>query len=96
MALTELQLPAKADFYRKIQHSASEMDNLMGKWKNLAEFIALVETSDLDAMGVAPGQVRTDLIDFRTVLNEMLSLYEGCAVTPTNSPDAVIDKIRLM
>lgn len=96
MALTELQLPTKESFYGNLQHAAKEMDNLMDRWKNLAEFIGMVGTADLDAMGVAAGQVRTDLVEFRTVLNEMLALYNGDAVTPTNAPNTVIDKIRMM
>ena len=39
MTLTELQLPEKTAFYRNISHAATEMDNLMIRWKNLAEFI---------------------------------------------------------
>lgn len=96
MALTELQLPTKADFYRNIQHAATEMDNLIQRWRNLAEFIGLVDVDDLDAMGVATGAVRTDLVEFRTVLNEVIALYDGSAVTPTNPPNAVIDKVRMM
>jgi hypothetical protein len=94
MALTELQLPAKDRFYRALQAAATEMDSLMTRWANLAEFVALVDSSDLDAMGVPTGQVRTDLTDFRTVLEEMVDLYSGNAVDPSNAPNAIIDKIR--
>jgi hypothetical protein len=94
MALTELQLPAKDRFYRALQGAATEMDSLMTRWANLAEFVALVETADLDAMEVPVGQVRTDMVDFRTVLEEMVSLYNGDSVVPTNAPNEVIDKIR--
>lgn len=96
MALTELQLPTKDNFYRNLQNAATEMDNLMARWKNIAEFVANVEASDLDAIGVATGQVRTDLNEFKTVIDEIISLYEGNPVTPTNAPNAVIDKIRTM
>ncbi len=96
MALTELQLPTKSNFYGVLQSAATEMDNLILRWKNMAEFIAMVETSDLDAMGVDTGQVRTDLNNFKVVIDEIVSLYEGNAVTPVNAPNAVIDKIRAM
>lgn len=96
MALTELQLPTKATFYGRLQSAANEMDDLMAKWKDMSEFITQVETADLDAMGVATGQVRTDLNDFRQVIDDMVDLYEGGSVTPTNAPNAIIDKIRRM
>ncbi len=96
MALTELQLPAKGAFYAVIQSMATEMDNLILRWKNAAEFIAMVETADLDAMGVAAGQVRTDLNEFKAVIDEIVLLYEGNSVTPVNAPNAIIDKIRVM
>ena len=94
MALTELQLPSKETFYRAVRGAATEMDNLMNKWRNLSEYIGFVGTVDLDAMGVAPGQVRTDLTNFRTAINELLDAWDGNAVTPTNVPADVVDKIR--
>jgi len=96
MALTELQLPKKEFFYNRLQSSASQMDNLMSHWRNLIEFINMVTVADLDTMGVAAGQVRVDLVEFRTVLTEMVSLYDGNSVVPTNNPSVVIDKIRQM
>jgi hypothetical protein len=96
MALTELQLPTKSNFYAKLQNAATQMDNLITHWRNLAEFIGMIEVADLDAMGVASGQVRTDLNHFRTVLNEIITFYDGEPVTPTNPPNEVIDKIRMM
>jgi len=96
MALTELQLPSKDDFYRKIQAAATQMDTIVQRWADLAEFIGMVETTDLDAMGVPEGAVRLDLLDFRALLVEVGSFYSGNAVTPTNPPNAVIDKVRSM
>lgn len=98
MALTELQIPTKLQFYSSIQGAATHMDKLISQWKSIAEFIdpARMGVADLDAMGVASGQVRTDLANFRIVLNEMISLYEGNSVTPTNIPADVIDNIRRM
>ena len=94
--LTELQLPTKTNFYGVIQAAATDIDQVMTKWKNLAEFIARVDIGDLDAIGVPAGVVRQDLIDFRTLINEIVALYGGAAVTPTNVPDEVIEKIRRM
>ena len=96
MALTELQLPTKDGFYRRLQGAANEMDAVMTRWKNLSEFIARVSTDDLDSMGVPLGQVRTDLSEFRTAMDEVIALYEGGSVVPTNAPNTVIDKIRSM
>ena len=97
MALTELQLPTKDAFYRRLQGAANEMDTVMTRWKNLSEFIGMVAIpGDLDAMGVASGQVRTDLGDFRVAIDEMISLWEGNDVSPANAPNTVIDKIRSM
>ncbi len=96
MALTELQLPTKAVFFGKLQAAATQMDQLMSKWKSIAEFIGKIDTSDLDSMGVDVGQVRTDLTDFRIMISETITLYEGGAVAPTNAPNGIVDKIRSM
>ena len=94
MALTELQLPAKTEFYRVIQSIASDIDNCMRRWEAVAEFVARMDTADLDAMSVAAGVVRTDLVDFRIALNNLVSLYNGNAVTPAKNPSTVIDSLR--
>ena len=96
MALTELQLPTKASFYGSIQSAATKMNNLVIQWENLAEFIGFIETADLDAMGVATGPVRTDLIAFRTVMNELVAFFKGTSTTQTEVPADVVDKIRSM
>ena len=96
MALTELQLPTKSNFYSHIQNAASHMDKLIQTWENLAEVIGFIEPGDLDSMNVPSGQIRTDLVDFRTVLNEMIAFYRGTSTTQTEIPSAVIDKIRSM
>lgn len=96
MALTELQLPSKTEFYRSLQNAASEMDALMLRWASMAEYLSRIETADLDSMGVAVGAVRTDLVDFRIAVNELVQLYNGTATTPTKNPSTVIDKIRRM
>jgi hypothetical protein len=94
MALTELQLPTKAEFYRVIQSIASDIDNCMRRWEAVAEFVARMDTADLDAMSVAAGVVRTDLVDFRIALNNLVSLYNGNSVTPAKNPSTVIDSLR--
>ena len=96
MALTELQLPTKASFYGSLQSAASKMDNLMRQFENIAEFIGFVGTADLDAMGVPAGQVRTDLVNFRTVMNELVDFYNGTATTQTIVPSDIVDKLRSM
>jgi len=96
MALTELQLPEKAKFYANIQTAASNLFNLMQRWENLASFIDKVKTADLDAMGVPTGQIRTDLVEFRTVLNEVTAFFNGTSTTQTEVPLDVIEKLRSM
>jgi len=96
MALTELQLPTKVDFYLKLQRAATEMNNLINKWRDLSEFIGIVTTADLDAIGVASGQVRTDLVAFKQAIVDILAVYDGTSTTPTVSPASIIDKIREM
>ena len=75
MALTELQLPTKTEFFANIQNVATNMRRLMDEWKAVADFIEDVATVDLDSIGVATGQVRTDLYEFRTTLNEMHNFF---------------------
>lgn len=97
MALTELQLPSKDLFYSELQDAATQMNRLMGTWSDLAEFISTVENVDLDSMGVATtGTVRTDLVNFRTAIEEFLAFFNGTATTQTVTPSDVIDKIRRM
>ena len=96
MALTEIQKQTKEIFYGKIQNAGTEMDLLIGRWRDLSEFIGRVDVTDLDDMGVATGQIRTDLIKFRTVLDEFINLYDGNSVTPSDIPSDVIELIRRM
>lgn len=96
MGLTELQLPAKIDFYNNLKTTATEMYNVIAKWKAVADFIGDIETADLDDIGVAAGQVRTDLTDFRTVLNEMIAFFAGESTSQTKIPANIIQKIRRM
>ena len=96
MALTEIQLPPKTEFYANVSSVASEIKRSMLRWRALSEFIADVDTGDLDAMGVPAGNIRLDLQDFRTTIDEILSFFEGNAVTPSKNPEQVMDKVRRM
>jgi hypothetical protein len=96
MALTELQLLSKAELYRNLQNAASEMYQSLERWKMISDFIGTMDTSDMDTIGVGTGQVRTDLANFRTVVNYFLSLYNNNPVTPTVSPITAIDRVRRM
>ena len=96
MALTELQLPVKEDFYRRIRNEATQINESINRWKSVSEFINLVQTADLDAMGVPAGQLRTDLVEFRTMLDEIVSFLAGTPTTVTNNPTDVLLKLRKM
>ena len=96
MALTELQLPNKIEFYGNLQKAATDMKTLISQWDAMADFLENMETTDLDAMTVASGQVRTDLIDFRIVLNEVIAFMDGTSTTQTKIPVNIIDNIRRM
>ena len=88
MALTELQLPEKAAFYRNIRGTSDEVKRYTLRWTEIADFIATMDTADMDAMSIPSGQVRTDLIAFRTSLNNI--------VTAIEAEYATLDKVRSM
>lgn len=95
MALTEIQLPIKDNFYAKIQDAANKLDKMMDEYRRIQEFISRMDTADLDAIGVATGQTRTDLIAFKDAIQHLLSLWDGNAVPePAIAPAEVIDRIR--
>ena len=94
MALTELQLPNKVDFYNNIQNVAGEISSAMHRWGLVASFVNRMETSDLDAMSIASGVVRSDLVDLKNLLNNFVALWGNQAVTPTKNPQTVVDSIR--
>lgn len=96
MALTELQIPTKAEFYRDMRSLANLIAQQKLKYQEAADFINRVQAADLDAMGVPAGQIRTDLVDLKNVLNELVSYYNGNAVTPAKNPDTVVDSLRTM
>ena len=96
MALSELQLPMKANFYGRLQSAANKMNNIMRDWSELAEFIERVDTADLDAIGVPAGDVRTDLVEFRNVMQEVVAFFKGTSTIQTQIPETVVDKIRSM
>lgn len=94
MSLTELKLPTKADFFQTIKTAASEMNNLMHRWEDLAEGINMMDSADLDKMGVEVGAVRADLIEFKTSLNEVVAFFKGESTAQTVVPANIIDRIR--
>jgi len=95
MALTEIQLPIKDNFYAKLQDAANKLDKMMDEYRRIQEFISRMDTADLDAMGVAIGQVRTDLMAFKDAIGQILSLWDGNAVAqPAIAPSEAIDRIR--
>jgi len=96
MPLTEVQLPNKTRFYDDLQSIAGEIASRMLRWQQASTFIQTMGTADLDAMGVPSGQIRTDLLQFRIVLDEIISLYSGATITPTYNPADVMDRIRKM
>jgi len=96
MALTEIQKPDKLDFYANVRAIAIEVKRVQLRWNEASEFLAGMGAADMDAMGIPAGQIRTDLANFRTALEEVVSLLGGNAVTPTNNPEAVMDKLRQM
>lgn len=97
MAMTELQMPDKNEFYVKIKDTASRMRKTLNEWEALMEFVGEMGTVELDSMGVPAGEVRTDLVNFRSALNDLISLWNGNAVSaPTVSPLDAINKVRAM
>jgi len=96
MALTELQLPTKSDFYNTLQNAAGEISSAKHRWGLIATFINQITTEDLNAIGVASGQVRTDLVNLKILMNEIIALLNNESVTPTNDPQTVIDSLRKM
>ena len=94
MALTELQLPTKPDFYNTLQNIAGEISSSMHRWGLVASFVNRMETADLDAMSVAAGEVRTGLVDLKNLLNNFVALWGNQVVTPTKDPQTVVNAIR--
>lgn len=102
MALTEIQLQmattlvpdCKLRLYSILQDAASELSSSMRKAQLVAGFINRIEASDLDTLQVPAGQIRTDLVNFKNVLNYFVNLWNNQAVTPSVNPQTVIDSIR--
>lgn len=102
MALTEIQLQmattlvpdCKLRLYSMLQDAAAELSSSMHKMELVAGFINRMETADLDTLQIPAGQIRTDLVNFKTVLNYFVSLWGNQAVTPALNPQTVINSIR--
>lgn len=96
MALTELQLPTKSDFYNNLQGSAGELIRVMVRYELLASFLGKLELADWDAMQIPTGQVRLDIVDFKNTVDDFTDLWHNNAVTPAKDPQVVTDQIRRM
>jgi len=96
MALTELQMPTKASLYQNLKALATETRRFMERIEIASDWIGFVTIADLDTMGITDAQVRTDLVDFKQVLIELVNLFEGSAVTPAKNQKGVVDKLREM
>lgn len=96
MALTELQRPDGILFKNNMQRIADEMYRHFSSWECANDFLSDVETSDLTTMGITDTESINILSDLRQAVGDMVSLFNGNAVTPTKNPKEVIDKIRRM
>jgi len=100
MALTEIQLPNLPDekwkFYRMLQDVAGQISSDLHNWKQIAAFINRMDAADLDTLTIPAGQIRTDLVNFKTVLNMFVSIWNNQPVTPSVNPQTVVDTIRRM
>lgn len=94
MAMTEIQLPTKDNFYRAVQAAATELDNIMLRLGNFSEFIGRMDVSDLNAIGVPQGQTRTDLTNLRTAINEIVAFYNGTSTAQTVVPADATEELR--
>jgi len=94
MALTELQLPNKADFYNNMQGVAGEISSALHRWGLVASFVNRMETSDLSVMGITNETVVNDLIDLKNLINNFVSLWQNQPVTPTKDPQSIVNAIR--
>lgn len=66
----------------------------MHKLELVAGFINRIEATDLDTLQIPAGQVRTDMVNLKTVLNYFVSLWNNQAVSPAVAPQTVINAIR--
>lgn len=55
MPLTEIQLPVKSELYRDIQMLAGRIRSDIERYRLIADFIADVDTADMDAIGIPAG-----------------------------------------
>ena len=96
MALTELQRPDKQMFINNMARIADEMSRHFLSWESANEYLADVEMSDLTTMGITDTESINLLTDLRQAVTDMVSVFNGNAVTPTKTPKEVMDKLRRM
>lgn len=104
MALTEIQLhmattlvpDCKLRLYSMLQDVAAKLSSTMHELELAAGFINRIETADLDTLQVPAGQIRTDMVNLKNVLNYFVNLWDNQAVTPAVAPQTVVNAIRRM
>ena len=96
MALTELQKPTKEDFYNNVKDGAGALYRLAKQFQAHQEFLIRMDTAALDDLAVPIGDVRTDLVDYRNLLGELVDFFSNVPVNPANDPITVLNKIRRM
>lgn len=97
MPLTPVQTPTTAEFYASVRSIADEMDSRFMRWSAAAEWLAGLNSADLDAIGVpADAAFRTQLVNFRTAVEQLTAFYNGTGTARTNVPDTVMARFRRM
>jgi len=94
MALNDAQIPSKSTLYSVIQSVATDLNRMVNRLSDLSEFLQRMDTADLDAIGVPSTDIRSQLVAFRVMLDELVRFLNGDSVTPTNDPSTVIDMFR--
>lgn len=96
MAISEIQLPNKQEFYRHIQTIAGEVKNKMLRWGEVSEFINAMTGTDLTKMGITDPQAIAELVDFKNMLGELVGTFDGKAPILKKPHRGVINKLRVI
>ena len=98
MALTELKRPTKDEFYSRVRQKTDNLYGTMTIIKRLSEDLAQMDGDTLDAMGVPVGGsdngLRTDLVNLRTMCDELVAFFEGTGTAQTVVPKSVVNELR--
>lgn len=98
MALTEIQQVTKVEFFQKIQSEANRINTFLLRVKNLTDFLANVDATELGRMNVT-AEDQTKMARLRSRLNDLNTLAEGDAVSTSpvgQDLNTVVDSIRSM